>query len=73
MLLHPMTENENLHCTFRLLTGQVDARTLQKYEQEAKENNRESWVFAYIMGMVKTKKNKKKIKNHKRQPLNEHN
>lgn len=32
-----------------LETGQVDARTLQKYEQEAKDNNRESWVYAYIM------------------------
>jgi peptide chain release factor subunit 3 len=32
-----------------LLTGQVDERTLQKYEKEAKENNRESWIFAYIM------------------------
>eukprot|EP01116_Phalansterium_solitarium_P012642 TRINITY_DN2911_c0_g1_i1.p1 TRINITY_DN2911_c0_g1~~TRINITY_DN2911_c0_g1_i1.p1 ORF type:complete len:612 (+),score=232.06 TRINITY_DN2911_c0_g1_i1:159-1994(+) len=31
------------------LTGQVDARTVQKYEQLAKENNRESWFFAYIM------------------------
>lgn len=34
----------------RLLTGQVDERTLQKYEKEAKDNNRESWIFAYIMG-----------------------
>jgi len=32
-----------------LLTGQVDERTLQKYEKEAKDNNRESWIFAYIM------------------------
>eukprot|EP01111_Echinosteliopsis_oligospora_P019379 TRINITY_DN936_c0_g1_i1.p1 TRINITY_DN936_c0_g1~~TRINITY_DN936_c0_g1_i1.p1 ORF type:complete len:541 (+),score=217.78 TRINITY_DN936_c0_g1_i1:98-1624(+) len=32
-----------------LSTGQVDARTLEKYEREAKENNRESWFLAYIM------------------------
>ncbi|KYQ90680.1 eukaryotic release factor 3 [Tieghemostelium lacteum] len=32
-----------------LLTGQVDAHTLAKYEREAKENHRESWIFAYIM------------------------
>ena len=31
------------------LTGQVDQRTIQKYEKEAKEKNRESWYLAYIM------------------------
>lgn len=33
----------------RLLTGQVDERTMAKYEREAKEKNRESWYLAYIM------------------------
>ncbi|EGG14374.1 eukaryotic release factor 3 [Cavenderia fasciculata] len=32
-----------------LLTGQVDSHTMAKYEREAKENHRESWIFAYIM------------------------
>jgi peptide chain release factor subunit 3 len=32
-----------------LLTGQVDERTIQKYEKEAKEKNRESWYLAYVM------------------------
>jgi peptide chain release factor subunit 3 len=32
-----------------LQTGQVDERTLQKYEKEAVEKNRESWFLAYIM------------------------
>jgi len=32
-----------------VITGQVDKRTLEKYERDAKDNNRESWVFAYIM------------------------
>ena len=32
-----------------LLTGQVDERTIQKYEREAKEKNRESWYLAYVM------------------------
>jgi len=32
-----------------LLTGGVDDRTIQKYEKEAKEKNRESWYMAYIM------------------------
>ncbi|KAH0469920.1 hypothetical protein IEQ34_001478 [Dendrobium chrysotoxum] len=31
------------------LSGQVDDRTMQKYEREAKEKNRESWYMAYIM------------------------
>ena len=29
--------------------GTVDKRTIEKYEQEAKANNRESWFLAYIM------------------------
>ncbi|KAF2309062.1 hypothetical protein GH714_000306 [Hevea brasiliensis] len=32
-----------------LLSGQVDDRTIQKYEKEAKEKSRESWYMAYIM------------------------
>lgn len=31
------------------LTGMVDERTIQKYEREAKEKNRDSWYMAYIM------------------------
>ena len=30
-------------------TGSVDQRTIEKYEREAKEKNRESWYMAYIM------------------------
>jgi len=30
-------------------SGKVDQRTIEKYAREAKENNRESWWFAYIM------------------------
>ena len=32
-----------LFCS-RYLTGQVDKRTLEKYEREAKEKNRETWL-----------------------------
>ncbi|MQL94638.1 hypothetical protein Taro_027286, partial [Colocasia esculenta] len=32
-----------------LLSGQVDERTIQKYEKEAKDKSRESWYMAYIM------------------------
>lgn len=31
------------------LTGNVDERTIQKYEKEAKDKNRDSWYMAYIM------------------------
>lgn len=31
------------------LTGKVDKRTIEKFEQEAKERNRDSWFLAYIM------------------------
>ncbi|XP_042462509.1 eukaryotic peptide chain release factor GTP-binding subunit ERF3A-like [Zingiber officinale] len=31
------------------LSGQVDDRTIQKYEREAKDKSRESWYMAYIM------------------------
>ena len=31
------------------LTGGVDDRTIEKYEREAKEKNRESWYMAYII------------------------
>eukprot|EP00798_Chlamydomonas_sp_ICE-L_P005048 gene5048-34837_t len=31
------------------LTGGVDKRTIEKYEKEAKDKNREGWYMAYIM------------------------
>jgi len=31
------------------LTGQVDERTLQKYEREAKEKNRETWYLSWAL------------------------
>lgn len=30
-----------------LLSGQVDDRTIQKYEKEAKDKNRDSWYVVY--------------------------
>ena len=32
-----------------LSTGKIDKRTIEKYEKEAKEKNRESWYLAYIL------------------------
>ncbi len=33
----------------RFLTGQVDKRTLEKYEREAKEKNRETWYLSWAL------------------------
>jgi peptide chain release factor subunit 3 len=33
----------------RFLTGQVDKRTLEKYEKEAKEKGRESWYLSWSL------------------------
>lgn len=33
----------HIHFLSRYLTGMVDKRTLEKYEREAKEKNRETW------------------------------
>ena len=45
------------------LTNMVDQRTLEKYEREAKEKNRETWYLSWCMDTNlegKTQKNKKK-------------
>jgi peptide chain release factor subunit 3 len=34
------------------LTGMVDERTLERYEKEAKEANRESWYGAFGIGLA---------------------
>ena len=31
------------------LTGMVDKRTLEKYEREAREKNRESWYLSWAL------------------------
>lgn len=33
----------------RFLTGQVDKRTLEKYEREAREKNRETWYLSWAL------------------------
>jgi peptide chain release factor subunit 3 len=43
-----------------LLTGQVDERTIAKYEKEAKEKKRDSWYIAYIMDTSEEERQKGK-------------
>ncbi|XP_071713425.1 uncharacterized protein [Rutidosis leptorrhynchoides] len=40
------------------LSGQVDERTIQRSEQEARDNGRESWYMAYIMDTGKEERAK---------------
>ncbi|MCQ2818719.1 MAG: GTP-binding protein [archaeon] len=40
--------------------GQVDERTIEKYQREAKVHNRESWFMAYIMDVNEEEKEKGK-------------
>ena len=42
----------------RFLTGQVDKRTLEKYEREAKEKNRETWYLAWALDTNQEERNK---------------
>ena len=42
----------------RVLTGQVDKRTLEKYEREAKEKNRESWYLSWALDTSDEERNK---------------
>lgn len=44
-------ETASCACSGRILylTGGVDERTIEKFEREAKEKNRDSWYMAYIM------------------------
>ena len=41
-----------ISCNFDILrqvTGMVDKRTLEKYEKEAKEKNRETWYLSWAL------------------------
>eukprot|EP00392_Amoebophrya_sp_AT5.2_P008273 g8292.t1 len=42
------------------LTGYVDERTIEKYQREAKDKNRDSWFLAYIMDTSEEEKAKGK-------------
>lgn len=42
------------------LTGQVDQRTLEKYEREAKDKNRESWYLSWALDTNQEERDKGK-------------
>jgi len=43
------------------LTGQVDKRTLEKYEREAKEKNRETWYLSWALDTNQEERDKVSI------------
>merc|ERR1711874_151862 len=43
------------------LTGMVDKRSLEKYEREAKEKNRETWYLSWCMDTNLEKRDKEKL------------
>lgn len=49
MCMAPIYLISGVGCTRRFLTGGVDKRTLEKYEREAKEKNRESWYLSWAL------------------------
>ena len=42
------------------LTGMVDKRTLEKYEREAKEKNRETWYLSWALDTSQEERDKGK-------------
>eukprot|EP01055_Gregarina_sp_Pseudo9_P000665 Gregarina_sp_Pseudo_9__664@NODE_1422_length_1615_cov_25_192893_g1320_i0_p1_GENE_NODE_1422_length_1615_cov_25_192893_g1320_i0NODE_1422_length_1615_cov_25_192893_g1320_i0_p1_ORF_typecomplete_len489_score162_84GTP_EFTU/PF00009_27/4_5e47GTP_EFTU_D3/PF03143_17/6_1e28MMR_HSR1/PF01926_23/0_00084FeoB_N/PF02421_18/2_1e02FeoB_N/PF02421_18/0_014GTP_EFTU_D2/PF03144_25/1_2e03GTP_EFTU_D2/PF03144_25/0_009AIG1/PF04548_16/0_15_NODE_1422_length_1615_cov_25_192893_g1320_i0881554 len=42
------------------LTGQVDVRTIEKFTREAKEKNRDTWYYAYVMDINEDEREKGK-------------
>lgn len=42
------------------MSGMVDKRTIEKFKQEAKEKNRDSWWLAYVMDISEDEKSKGK-------------
>lgn len=48
----------------------MDERTIQKYEREAKDKNRESWYMAYIMDT--SDEERAKVRRRRRRPLGRH-
>eukprot|EP01053_Blabericola_migrator_P008522 Blabericola_migrator_1__8521@NODE_444_length_8414_cov_167_650533_g92_i1_p2_GENE_NODE_444_length_8414_cov_167_650533_g92_i1NODE_444_length_8414_cov_167_650533_g92_i1_p2_ORF_typecomplete_len508_score110_34GTP_EFTU/PF00009_27/1_4e45GTP_EFTU_D3/PF03143_17/4_7e28GTP_EFTU_D2/PF03144_25/3_1e03GTP_EFTU_D2/PF03144_25/0_00044MMR_HSR1/PF01926_23/0_0018FeoB_N/PF02421_18/3_4e02FeoB_N/PF02421_18/0_021AIG1/PF04548_16/0_038_NODE_444_length_8414_cov_167_650533_g92_i142725795 len=42
------------------LTGQVDSRTIEKFTREAKEKNRDTWYYAYVMDINEDEREKGK-------------
>jgi len=47
-------------CLNSYLTGMVDKKTIEKFEREAKQRNRESWFLAFIMDTSEEERSKGK-------------
>ena len=52
------------------LTGMVDKRTLEKYEREAKEKNRETWYLSWALDTNQEERDKGKTVSRTSNPSN---
>ena len=58
--LFPKTGKSTIGGQIMYLTNMVDKRTLEKYEKEAKEINRETWYLSWCMDTNAEERNKGK-------------
>jgi peptide chain release factor subunit 3 len=49
-----------MNCIHRCLTGRVDKRTLEKYQNEAREKSHESWYWAWLLDTNEEERDKGK-------------
>jgi translation elongation factor EF-1alpha len=49
-----------MNCIHRCLTGRVDKRTLEKYQNEAREKSHESWYWAWLLDTNEEERDKLK-------------
>jgi translation elongation factor EF-1alpha len=53
-------KNKIKNFLFRFITGQVDKRTLEKYQNEAREKSRESWYLSWALDTNEEERDKGK-------------
>ena len=59
--LLPLSSFSSFSLPLRYLTGGVDKRTLEKYEREAKEKNRETWYLSWALDTNQEERDKVRL------------
>jgi peptide chain release factor subunit 3 len=59
-LIQNKIKSNNFVFLLRFLTGQVDKRTLEKYQNEAREKSRESWYLSWALDTNEEERDKGK-------------
>ena len=60
-LLLSLSSFSSFSLSLRYLTGGVDKRTLEKYEREAKEKNRETWYLSWALDTNQEERDKVRL------------